>query len=78
MNDVAKEMRDLADEPIITAPEGRSLLRIGAAEIERLRAALSELAEGFERARDASPYMAEAQRLNNCAKFCRDTAVKRS
>lgn len=37
MKDIAKEMRDLANEPIITGPEGRALLRKGADEIEKLR-----------------------------------------
>ena len=38
MADIVKEMRKLADEPIITAPEGRAMLRVGADEIDRLRA----------------------------------------
>jgi hypothetical protein len=53
-------------------------LDTAADEIDRLRGALEELAVGFERARDATPYMAEAQRLNICAKFCREATLPRS
>lgn len=41
------------------------------AEILRLRGVLEELAVGFDRARSATTYTAEAQRLNRCAEFCR-------
>lgn len=55
MNDLIKEMRDLANEAIVTAPEGRALLRKGAAEIERLRQTLTQSSERIadaERERD--------------------------
>jgi hypothetical protein len=42
--DIAKEMRDLANEPIVTADESRALLRKGADEIDRLRKALMAVA----------------------------------
>jgi hypothetical protein len=45
MTDIAKEMRDLANEAIVTGPEGRALLRAGADEVERLRSALRPFAE---------------------------------
>lgn len=51
MTDIAKEMRDLANEPIITGPEGRALLRRGAAEIERLERELrhqKDLVDGYK------------------------------
>lgn len=62
MNDIAKEMRDLANEPIVTGPEGRALLRKGAGEIERMQFELKaarneiEIADGeIERLRAAAP-----------------------
>lgn len=45
------------------------------AEIARLRGVLEGLAADFDRARDATPYMAEARRLDKCAKYCRTAAL---
>jgi hypothetical protein len=41
------------------------------AEILRLRGILAGLAADFERASNATSYMAEATRLSKCAEFCR-------
>lgn len=50
-------------------------LEAGADEIERLRGVLNTLAAGFEIARDRCTYAAEAKRLDNCAKHCREAAL---
>ncbi|MDB5607751.1 MAG: hypothetical protein JWP25_4651 [Bradyrhizobium sp.] len=66
MSDIVELLRD----------PGNDVTRDDAiAEILRLRGVLEELAIGFDRARDATPYMAEAQRLDRCAKFCRGSAL---
>lgn len=62
MSDIVELLRD----------PGNDVTRESAiAEILRLRGILEGLAADFERACNATPYMAEAQRLDRCAKFCR-------
>ncbi len=63
MNDIATEMRALANEPIVTGPEGRALLRKGAAEIERLNEAKRRALQiADERSKENAQLRAELQK----------------
>lgn len=57
--------------------DARAAMNGAASEIDRLYNVLEELAAGFESARDRCNYAAEAQRLDNCAKFCRSHTLPR-
>lgn len=62
------------DEPSI---EAYKLFRKERQHRERLCEALNKLAAEFETASNKCTYAAEAQRLSNCAKFCRDAVNAR-
>lgn len=64
-------------ERLLSRPDDLNpvLKQDAAAEIKRLRDVLEGMASDFDRARDASRYVAEAQRLDACARLCRTSKL---